>query len=80
MPGKPGSCKRVTMEELVIEGNITYSLPGVIVQSPKEDQLHSGLLKITETSHGVFITWDKDTEVQQGLSVTTTSNGEGYHS
>jgi len=73
MAAKPGSCRRITMDEFVVEGNLVYSRPGVIIQVPKEDELHSGLLRITETRHGAFMTWDKD-EVQQNVSITNGRN------
>jgi len=75
MAAKPGGCRRVSMEDFVVEGTLVYSRPGVIIQAPKEDRLHSGLLRITETRHGAFLTWDKD-EVQQNVSITNGRNSE----
>lgn len=56
-------------DDFQVQGEVVYSRDGVIVQAKKEDRLHSGRLEITETKHGVFITWDLDTAVQQKLSV-----------
>jgi len=56
-------------DDFQVQGEVVYSRDGVIVQAKKEDRLHSGRLEITETNHGVFITWDLDTAVQQKLSV-----------
>jgi len=55
-------------DDFEVQGEVVYSRDGVIVQAKKEDRLHSGLLQITETKHGSFITWDRDL-VQQSLGL-----------
>jgi len=59
------------LEEFRIHGNILYQREGVLVKTAKDDRLHSGTLTVTDTKHGVFISWDK-TEVQQSLAVNNT--------
>ena len=62
-----------------------YDREGVIVQAKREDRLHSGRLKVTDTrcqiqsfqlhanifSHGVFLTWDLELSIQQSASMVT---------
>eukprot|EP00092_Neocalanus_flemingeri_P004735 GFUD01005100.1.p1 GENE.GFUD01005100.1~~GFUD01005100.1.p1 ORF type:complete len:747 (+),score=206.78 GFUD01005100.1:80-2320(+) len=60
---------KIVFDEIEVHGEVVYSRDGVIVQAQKEDQLHSGILQLTETKQGVFLTWERDTPVQQTLSV-----------
>ena len=70
---------------LEVEGEVVYDREGVIVQAKREDRLHSGRLKVTDTrcqiqpywfhgnifSHGVFLTWDLELSIQQSASMVT---------
>jgi len=67
--GGVGNQKTIMMDDFEVKGEVVYSRDGVIVQAKKEDRLHSGRLEITETKHGVFLTWDLDQSVQQKLSL-----------
>eukprot|EP00092_Neocalanus_flemingeri_P010989 GFUD01011832.1.p1 GENE.GFUD01011832.1~~GFUD01011832.1.p1 ORF type:complete len:749 (+),score=210.13 GFUD01011832.1:88-2334(+) len=60
---------KIVFDEFKVHGEVVYSRDGVIVQAQKEDQLHSGILQLTEAKQGVFLTWERDTPVQQTLSV-----------
>jgi len=51
-------------EEFKIEGKVVYCREGVLIQATKEDVLHTGVLKVTETKHGVYITWNKQEHKQ----------------
>ena len=75
----------VKMDSLEVEGEVVYDREGVIVQAKREDRLHSGRLKVTDTrcqiqpywfhgnifSHGVFLTWDLELSIQQSASMVT---------
>jgi len=77
----PKKVRTIVFDDFEVHGEVVYSRDGVIVQAKKEDRLHSGNLQITETKHGAFITWERDT-VQQGLSMETeipTPNGRNGH-
>ena len=39
----------VKMDSLEVEGEVVYDREGVIVQAKREDRLHSGRLKVTDT-------------------------------
>ena len=46
----------VKMDSLEVEGEVVYDREGVIVQAKREDRLHSGRLKVTDTRCKLF-TW-----------------------
>jgi len=71
-PG-PKKLRKIVFDDFEVHGEVVYSRDGVIVQAKKEDRLHSGSLQITETKHGAFVTWDRDT-VQQSLAVESEEN------
>ena len=41
----------VKMDSLEVEGEVVYDREGVIVQAKREDRLHSGRLKVTDTRY-----------------------------
>jgi len=47
------------LEEFRIEGQELYRREGVLIQATKDDVLHPGLLLVTDTKHGVFVTWNR---------------------
>lgn len=81
----------VKMDSLEVEGEVVYDREGVIVQAKREDRLHSGRLKVTDTrceiqpyqlhanifSHGVFLTWDLELAIQQSASMVTPEKVSG---
>merc|ERR1719334_1271000 len=67
----------VKMDSLEVEGEVVYDREGVIVQAKREDRLHSGRLKVTDTSHGVFLTWDLEQSIQQTASMVTPEKRTG---
>jgi len=56
------------LREFTVEGTEIYRKEGVLIQTTKDDKLHSGCLCVTETKHGVFITWKKE-DIQQTLKL-----------
>ena len=70
---------------------MVYDREGVIVQAKREDRLHSGRLKVTDTrcqiqsiqlhvnifSHGVFLTWDLELAIQHSASMATPEKPPG---
>jgi len=45
------------LEEFRVEGNELFRREEVLMQANKDDILHSGLLTVTDTKYGVYITW-----------------------
>ena len=43
----------VKMDSLEVEGEVVYDREGVIVQAKREDRLHSGRLKVTDTRYKI---------------------------
>ena len=43
----------VKMDSLEVEGEVMYDREGVIVQAKREDRLHSGRLKVTDTRYKI---------------------------
>ena len=43
----------VKMDSLEVEGEVVYDREGVIVQAKREDRLHSGRLKVTDTRYNI---------------------------
>ena len=43
--------------------SIGFSILSSLVQVKRQDRLHSGLLEVTETQQGVFVTWDRTKEI-----------------
>eukprot|EP00088_Acartia_fossae_P057884 TRINITY_DN6757_c0_g1_i1.p1 TRINITY_DN6757_c0_g1~~TRINITY_DN6757_c0_g1_i1.p1 ORF type:complete len:680 (-),score=141.56 TRINITY_DN6757_c0_g1_i1:151-2190(-) len=47
------------LEELKIEGKEIYRREGILTQATKDDCLRAGVLAVTETKYGTYITWRK---------------------
>ena len=61
---KSGAAKfmrKISFDDFEVSGEVVFSRPGVLVQTKRQDRLHVGTLEVTDTDHGVFVTWDRDT-------------------
>ena len=65
-----GLRRTIKFDDFEVEGEVVYCREGVIVQAKREDRLHSGTLRVTETQHGAFLTWDLDLPIQQSVEVS----------
>ena len=53
--------RKISFDDFEVSGEVVFSRPGVLVQTKRQDRLHGGTLEVTDTDHGVFVTWDRDT-------------------
>jgi len=60
--------RKISFDDFQMDSEVVFCREGVLVQAQKEDRLFSGCLRISETEHGAFITWDRDQAIQQSLS------------
>jgi len=59
--------RKISFDDFELEGDVVLSIPGVLVQVKRQDRLHSGLLEVTETQQGVFVTWDRTKEISDDV-------------